>query len=479
MKRRAERHLTRVLQHPGADAAITKPAEMTWRDYLVLLLRIGAEIEHALMVEYLYAAYSLGGEQVPASAWPTVQRWQATMLTVAREEMGHLLTVQNLLCLVGAPINLEREDYPWDSQFYPFEFTLEPLSLDSLARFVFAEMPMKMPETAAAWERKVYDAVAARFPHRPGQPHLHHVAKIYREIIALLGDASRVPDDAFLPQTFSQQAAWDEWGKGYRPPPDDGGAPGQPGDPKTPSTLESKSAYVMVERMGTRTEALTALRKLAGQGEAPEMRTASQEKNGEPSHFTRFAAIYRDWDAMGEAFAPARKVPRNPTTSMEIARAGHGTFIEAQTSRQWAHLFNLRYRMLLTYLAHTYRLGRASPDREPTLRGLTMHRVFAEMYNLKALAGLLARMPLAAPDDPRRAGPCFEMPYSLALPDDEDNCWRLHADLLASALHLGGELLADAPPEGQAYLAGMRDLDQQAMAWIRGLRAGGRSWRNR
>jgi len=479
LRRRAERHLTRDPQHRDAGAAIVKPAEMTWRDYLVLLLRIGAEIEHALMVEYLYAAYSLGGDHVPATAWPTVQRWQATMLTVAREEMGHLLTVQNLLCFLGAPINLEREDYPWDSQFYPFEFTLEPLSIDSLARFVFAEMPIKMPETAAEWERQVYDAVAARFPDRPGQPHLHHVAKIYREIIALLGDASRVPDGAFLPHTFTQQAAWDEWGKGYRPPPAGEDAPGQPGDPQAPAALESKGAYVMVDRMGTRTEALAALRKLAGQGEAPEMRTASQDQAGEPSHFTRFAAIYRDWVAMGESFAPARKVPRNPTTFVETARAGHGTFVEAPTSRQWAHLFNLRYRMLLTYLAHTYRLGRTSSGREPTPRGVMMHRVFAEMYNLKAIAGLLVRMPLAAPADPHRAGPCFEMPYSLALPDDEDDCWRLHADLLASALHLGGELLADAPPEGQAYLAGMRDLDQQAMAQIRGLVAGGRSRRNR
>ena len=31
-----------------------------------MLLQIGAEIEHALMVEYLYAAYSLGGSQVPS-----------------------------------------------------------------------------------------------------------------------------------------------------------------------------------------------------------------------------------------------------------------------------------------------------------------------------------------------------------------------------------------------------------------------------
>jgi hypothetical protein len=478
LRRKAERHLTRDPDRPDAGAAITKPAEMTWRDYLVLLLRIGAEIEHALMVEYLYAAYSLGGERVPAAAWSTVQRWQSTMLTVAREEMGHLLTVQNLLCLLGAPINLEREDYPWDSRFYPFEFTLEPLGIDLLSRFIFAEMPMKMPASAADWEIDVYNAVAAQFPYRPGQPHFHHVAKIYSEIIAILGDASRVPDSAFLPHTFSQQAAWDEWGKGYRPPPE-ADAPGQPGDPEPPTSLESRVAHVMVERMGTRTEALLALRNLAGQGEAPELRTASQDNAGEPSHFTRFAAIYRDWNAMGKAFAPAREVPRNPTTFAEAARAGQGTFIEADTSRRWAHLFNLRYRMLLTYLAHTYRLGRASPDREPTPRGPAMHRVFAEMYNLKAIAGILVRLPLAAPADPRRAGPCFEMPYSLALPDDEEDCWRLHADLLASALHLGGEILPDAPPEGQAYLAGLRDLDQQAMAWIRGLLAGSRSRRNR
>jgi hypothetical protein len=475
LRRKAERHLTRASQRRDTSEAITKPAEMTWPDYFVLLLRIGAEIEHALMVEYLYAAYSLGSEQVPATAWPTVQRWQATMLTVAREEMGHLLTVQNLLRLLGAPINLEREDYPWDSQFYPFEFTLEPLTIDSLARFVFAEMPIERPRTAVRWELEVYDAVAARFPH---QPHIHHVATIYREIISILGDASRVPDGAFQPHTFSQQAAWDDWGKGYRPPPQSGDAPA-PSDPQAPASLESRSAYVMVERMGTRTEALAALRKLAGQGEAAEMRTPSQDQDGEPSHFTRFAAIYRDWVTLGEGFAPARAVPRNPTTFEQAARAAQGTFIEAPTSRRWAHLFNLRYRMLLTYLAHTYRLGRAASDREPAPRGLMMHRVFAEMYNLKAIAGLLVRMPLAAPADPRRAGPCFEMPYSLALPDDENDCWRLHADLLASALHLGGELVADAPPEGQAYLAGLRDLDQQAMAWIRGLVAGGRSRSNR
>src|SRR5215203_878885 len=43
-----------------ADIGFTKPDELTWWDWTVFLLHTAAEIEHALMVQYLYAAYSLG-----------------------------------------------------------------------------------------------------------------------------------------------------------------------------------------------------------------------------------------------------------------------------------------------------------------------------------------------------------------------------------------------------------------------------------
>ena len=49
-----------------------KRPDMTWKDHLVMLLHIGAEIEHSLMVQYLYAAYSLGGE---AGAAPITAIW--------------------------------------------------------------------------------------------------------------------------------------------------------------------------------------------------------------------------------------------------------------------------------------------------------------------------------------------------------------------------------------------------------------------
>jgi hypothetical protein len=51
----------------GSERYVAKRPDMTWPDHLVMLLNIAAEIEHALMVQYLYAAYSLGGDGVQRS----------------------------------------------------------------------------------------------------------------------------------------------------------------------------------------------------------------------------------------------------------------------------------------------------------------------------------------------------------------------------------------------------------------------------
>ena len=43
--------------------------------------------------------------------------------------------------LIGAPLSFGRQDYPYQSDFYPFPFELEPLSITSLAKYIVAEMP--------------------------------------------------------------------------------------------------------------------------------------------------------------------------------------------------------------------------------------------------------------------------------------------------------------------------------------------------
>src|SRR3712207_849437 len=90
------------------EPAVYIPPEFSGRDYTIYLLRIAAGIEHALMAQYLYAAYSLGGPDVPARLQEAVRSWQETILGVAKEEMGHLITVQNLLTVLGAPRTFDR-----------------------------------------------------------------------------------------------------------------------------------------------------------------------------------------------------------------------------------------------------------------------------------------------------------------------------------------------------------------------------------
>lgn len=161
MRSRVSRHLDPVLLDSDVMFAArgqplgAPPAEFNWRDYTAILLHVAAEIEHSLMVQYLFAAYSLGGPQVPSELRDEVRAWKETILGVAKEEMGHLMTVQNLHTALGLPLNLDREDYPWGSEFYPFDFTLQRLTLDSLATYVCAESP-------ADWSGPEADEIRAR-----------------------------------------------------------------------------------------------------------------------------------------------------------------------------------------------------------------------------------------------------------------------------------------------------------------------------
>jgi hypothetical protein len=500
-----------------------KRPDMSWRDHLVMLLTSGAEIEHALMVQYLYAAYSINGDQDSAERRAMVEGWRASILSVAREEMGHLLTVENVLVLLGAPVNLNREMMPWDHEFYPFPFSLEPLSVKSLQCFVYAEMPRlpvlgttppgkqrkkSAPSFIAVAEQKniigeVTGELAKRFVQKSVAQDMHRVGQLYDEIIDLISDPERIPDSAFNDATYEMQASWDDWGRGYKSAPrllDPDGNPDPRNDPKNdpvsseptpayPNLLARRHAHVQVDRAATRAQAVKALRALAAQGEAQHLK---HDETGEPSHFERFTEIYKEFKDLTESdpsFKPTHPVPYNPTTRSDFAKLKPNasapiTYISTHNDEVAAHyvaqLFNQRYRLLLTYLAHTFRLARTEPVNQPGLRGMVMHRVFGEMYNLKTIAGLLVRLPVAGGGC---AGPPFEMPYSLDLPHAGRDIWRLCDDLIASSHFTCSEVfrIGKAIPEvGQAiarvgadaYLHTLMDLDSQTRLWISKVIAG-------
>ena len=470
----------------------TKPEEMTWRDYLIMLLHIGSELEHGLMVQYLYAAYSLGGDDLPAEEQARIRRWQDLILTVAREEMGHLLTVQNLLCLVGGPVSFNREEFPWDTPFYPFPFKFEPLSKKSLAAYIFAEMPNNFAYIESHFTESKFADRARHFVEHDipfikdtvkewvKRGNAHPVGEVYHLILDIFSRPELIPDSELRPETYPLQASWDDWGRGYRP------KPAPPSGDAPP--VDNAKANIIIERAATRTEALYALREIMDQGEASQLKQKDQPGDGtsspdqELSHFERFVEMFQDFEKKegSPGWNHVRPVPVNPTTTLVTGApdprraAFNRTPITAKASLKFANLFNVRYRMLLTYLTHTFRLARVvSPD-EPNTRGAVMHRIFGEMYNLKAIAGILVRMPLTDErNDVRRAGPPFQMPYTIELPLDEIDCWRLHRDIVLSSVKICRALLdpADdhltaAPPEAGPYLRTLRNLDESALNWL-------------
>jgi hypothetical protein len=464
MRSRIQRHLRSVLgapipvrpPRPGAAPGETidplvPPPELNGRDYAIFLLRVAAEIEHGLMAQYLFAAYSLEPPSAPPAQHARVRRWQETILGIAKEEMAHLVTVENLLTALGGPLQFNREDFPNDNVLYKSGFRLQPLSLASLATYVCAESP-------EVWEGEQAAEIKRLAEMETGGP-VNRVGRLYEQLITLLGDATRVADSAFHRDTKAFQASWDEWGRGYRL--------GQRGrqdssDPDAPDVPE-----LVIDTVDSRATALAALQQVGEQGEG-----FGTPRNEDESHFERFLAIYTALSGLSEAERDAlvRRVATNPTTdldgpdvSAEPTDPQTTSPISNPEARLWAHLFNVRYRKLLVTLSHAFELADERADLgTPGPRGSQIHRAFSEMYNLRSIAGLLVALPLDhAKPDAERAGPPFQMPHTLMLPQLEVDRWRLHLDILDASSTLIGQLTtADGTGSGQAYLAALTQADQ-------------------
>jgi hypothetical protein len=437
----------------AAVAVIPKPDELTWWDWAVFLLHTAAEIEHVLMVQYLYAAYSLAdadfaGSAVPPDAAARTARWRDTIASIAREEMAHLLTEQNLLRFIGGPLNLEREDFPFRSALYPFPLSLEPLTRTSLAKYVAAEMPADpaVPDIGEIVDR----ATSATGGFRPNR-----VGVLFDTLIDIFADPAKLSDDDLRPGTASdrQAQAFDWFGFGR----------------------------LIVRTVASRDEAVAALRAIGEQGEGSDNPPAGAP----PSHFDEFLAIYREFpETTGEApaWTPTRSIPTDPTTGADVHAdpAVERNRITHPTTRLWAQLFDVRYRMLLVEITHALHLtGSLTDDTgNPTPRGHLRDWAFQQMRGeglsgLRGIARLLTTRPAkqtAASGDPANAAAPFELPYTLVIPDDERSRWRLHLALLETSADLTARLTAAG--ETDPVLAELGSIDAAAGAVVKAQLAG-------
>ncbi|MCL2393193.1 MAG: ferritin-like protein, partial [Acidimicrobiaceae bacterium] len=93
--------LSHVIQTRSVRPVTAEPGlVIEHREALIYMICEAAELEHGLMCEYLFAAFSLKDqvdEGVNEDQLAAVQRWRSTILGVAGQEMLHLALTANML----------------------------------------------------------------------------------------------------------------------------------------------------------------------------------------------------------------------------------------------------------------------------------------------------------------------------------------------------------------------------------------------
>jgi hypothetical protein len=148
---------------------------------LLRLVRDATEIEHALMLQYLYAAFAVKPKYAKLVGDPGTPN-ASTLVGVAIQEMQHLAVVNGLLVALGGAPNLMMQEFPFDPDIYPFTFNLEPLSRAGLAKYVFAEAPAGVLD----WEQPKGRDVAfvnAVWSLLGPEARVNHLGSLYEQII--------------------------------------------------------------------------------------------------------------------------------------------------------------------------------------------------------------------------------------------------------------------------------------------------------
>lgn len=154
---------------------------------LIRLLKEGSEVEQDLMVQYMYSAYALKPEYTGLVGAPTPNG--TSLMGVIIEEMQHLRAVNRLLVELGAAPVLTRQDFPYESDLYPFPFELEPLSSVSLAKYTYCEAdPVRLGRVRSLSNDSVFLVDKMNATLGENRIAANHIGKLYDAIIGTLAE---------------------------------------------------------------------------------------------------------------------------------------------------------------------------------------------------------------------------------------------------------------------------------------------------
>jgi hypothetical protein len=188
-----------VVAGPGRALAKTHRFSPVERDFtdpyleLVRLLKEAAEIEQDLMVQYLYSAYALKPAYADLVGAPAPNA--TSLMGVIVQEMQHLGGANRLLVELGAKPVLTRQDFPYETDLYPFPFEMAPLSSVSLAKYVYCEAdPVRLGHVRSVSSDRLYlvDKIKTSLG---GSINANHVGKLYDAVVETLGELKENPGD--------------------------------------------------------------------------------------------------------------------------------------------------------------------------------------------------------------------------------------------------------------------------------------------
>ncbi|MDA0160769.1 ferritin-like protein [Solirubrobacter ginsenosidimutans] len=410
--------LAELLATRGGRAEPEAPFVIEHREALVYMLCQAAELEHGIMCQYLFAAFSLkqrADEGLTPEELEAVIRWRRTIAHVAAEEMLHLALVQNVLAAIGAAPHLTRPNLPAPARHYPagVNLALVPFGEPALQHFMFLERPEGMAlEGAQGIDAPLREAVPlpAEGDIVPQLQDFATVGHLYRSIEHGL---------ARLAEKFGERHLF-------------------VGPPRAQAT-SADFQWPELVAVTDLASAQQALDTILEQGEGA-------RGHWEAAHFGEFVRILEEYRAMLEAnpaFDPVR-----PVQFATVRRSEHDDSIPLigdRTTARCTDLFNVSYEILLQilerYFAHT-------EETDAQLGTLANAAVTLMAGVLKPLGDLITTLPVGPEHPGRTAGPSFELFYE----DDDllphrESAWVLLEERVREAASFCSAVADGAPAD--------------------------------
>jgi hypothetical protein len=375
--------LTNVLATRG-EADAEAPIILEHREALVYTLGKAAELEHLVMCQYLYAAFSLKEKEeegITTEQLAAVKRWRKELLHIGGQEMLHLALVQNLLTAVGAAPRLARPNFPLPARSYPagIQIALVPFGEAALRHFAYLERPEGMAMDDAEGFAALGQAtpLPAAIEDEIG-PHLQDFATIghlYRSIQEGIAHLARKlgPDRLFIgprsAQADEEHFRWEE--------------------------------LIPVTDVAT---AQAAIETIVEQGEGA-------RGDWHDAHFGQLLAILESYLAEREAdpsFEPTRPVApayvRPPDSGIEVPIITDGFTARAMD------LFNATYEIVLQLLSRYFAHTDESDEQLSVLADVAVTLMYTA---IKPLGSLVSRLPIGPEHPGIMAGAGFELFYAV------------------------------------------------------------------